>query len=90
MFILVVAFWRSLVATLLVVRSAKTFGVTAHDSDLTGPQKFHARPVPRIGGIGIVAGALAGALVLAWQDPHARASRRSYCSVAACRASWPA
>jgi UDP-N-acetylmuramyl pentapeptide phosphotransferase/UDP-N-acetylglucosamine-1-phosphate transferase len=68
MLILVVAFAVSLVMTVLVVRSAKTFGVLSHDSDLTGPQKFHARPVPRIGGLGIVAGTAAGALVLAWQD----------------------
>jgi len=69
MSILVAAFLASLLATLLVVRSAKAWGIAAHDSDLSGPQKFHSRPVPRIGGVGIVAGALAGAAVLAWHEP---------------------
>lgn len=68
MLILLAAFVASLLVTLLVVRSARTIGSAAHDSDLNGPQKFHARPVPRIGGVGLVAGAVAGALALAWQD----------------------
>jgi UDP-N-acetylmuramyl pentapeptide phosphotransferase/UDP-N-acetylglucosamine-1-phosphate transferase len=64
MLILLAAFVASLLATMLVVRSGRSIGFAAHDSDLTGPQKFHARPVPRIGGIGIVAGAVAGAFAL--------------------------
>ena len=68
MLILLAAFVASLLTTLLVVRSGRSVGFVAHDSDLTGPQKFHARPVPRIGGIGIVAGALAGAFALLVQD----------------------
>lgn len=69
MLVLVAAFVTSLCVTLLVVRSARGVGIlAAHDSDLTGPQKFHARPVPRIGGLGLVAGALSGAAVLAWHD----------------------
>ncbi|MFO1218972.1 MAG: glycosyltransferase [Burkholderiaceae bacterium] len=68
MLVLVAAVVASLLVTLLVVRSARGESFAAHDSDLTGPQKFHARPVPRIGGIGLVAGALAGAAVLAWHD----------------------
>ena len=32
---------------------------------MSGPQKFHARPVPRIGGVGIFLG-LASALLSAW------------------------
>ena len=64
MLILLVAFGVSLVLTLLSVAAARRHSHLLNDHDLSGPQKFHARPVPRVGGVGIVAGALAGALVL--------------------------
>jgi UDP-N-acetylmuramyl pentapeptide phosphotransferase/UDP-N-acetylglucosamine-1-phosphate transferase len=68
MLILLVAFGVSLGLTLLVVRAAKGHAHFFNDHDLSGPQKFHARPVPRVGGVGIVAGVLiAGTLVL-WRD----------------------
>ncbi|MGL6181314.1 MAG: hypothetical protein ACRC2G_04045, partial [Aestuariivirga sp.] len=73
MLILVVAFAVSLVMTLIAVRSAKAHAHLSHDHDLSGPQKFHAMPVPRIGGLGILAGALAGAAVLWWRDPSSGA-----------------
>lgn len=73
MSILVAAFLASLVATLWIVRVSRTDGHRAHDSDLSGPQKFHVKPVPRIGGVGIVAGVLAGALALRWSAPSATA-----------------
>ena len=68
MLILIVAFAVSLIVTLVTVRSAKAHAHLSHDHDLSGPQKFHALPVPRIGGLGILAGALAGALVLWSRD----------------------
>ena len=68
MLILVVAFAVSLVITLITVRSAKAHAHLSHDHDLSGPQKFHAMPVPRIGGFGILAGAVAGTAVLWLQD----------------------
>ena len=72
MSILLTAFIAALVATLWIVRAGRSrVGRAAHDSDLSGPQKFHTRPVPRIGGLGIVAGVLAGALAMAWQDLRA-------------------
>jgi UDP-N-acetylmuramyl pentapeptide phosphotransferase/UDP-N-acetylglucosamine-1-phosphate transferase len=53
----------SFLATLLIVRYASAReGFAGGDTDTTGVQKFHARPVPRIGGAGILAG-LAGAAV---------------------------
>ena len=64
MLILIVAFAVSLAITLITVRSAKAHAHLSNDHDLSGPQKFHALPVPRIGGLGIVAGVLAAALVL--------------------------
>jgi UDP-N-acetylmuramyl pentapeptide phosphotransferase/UDP-N-acetylglucosamine-1-phosphate transferase len=68
---LLIAFLTSLAVTLWVVRAGRLVGHAAHDSDLSGPQKFHARPVPRIGGLGIVAGVFAGALIVGLQDPRA-------------------
>jgi UDP-N-acetylmuramyl pentapeptide phosphotransferase/UDP-N-acetylglucosamine-1-phosphate transferase len=68
MSILLAAFVASLAMTLWVVRTARATGHAAHDIDLTGPQKFHVRPVPRIGGVGIVVGVLAGALAVGLQD----------------------
>ena len=70
MLVLVASFLASLIATLWVVRTSRAAGHAAQDSDLTGPQKFHARPVPRIGGLGIVAGVSIGALAMVWQDPR--------------------
>jgi UDP-N-acetylmuramyl pentapeptide phosphotransferase/UDP-N-acetylglucosamine-1-phosphate transferase len=49
----VISFLTSLVATLLVVRSASLHAWSA-DHDFSGPQKFHTRAVPRIGGLGVL------------------------------------
>lgn len=49
----VIAFLSSLAVTLVVVRSASLHAWSA-DHDLSGPQKFHTRPVPRIGGLGVL------------------------------------
>jgi UDP-N-acetylmuramyl pentapeptide phosphotransferase/UDP-N-acetylglucosamine-1-phosphate transferase len=69
MFVLLAAFAVSLAVTLLLVHRAKSGGHRFHDHDLSGPQKFHAAPVPRVGGIGIFAGALAGAAVTWLRQP---------------------
>ena len=50
------AFSASLGVTLLMVHRSRTEGHLFHDHDLSGPQKLHATPVPRVGGIGIVSG----------------------------------
>lgn len=62
------AFGASFLVTLWVVRSA-FHARFSHDHDVSGPQKFHARPVPRIGGLGIVAGVAVGVVLLAWRAP---------------------
>jgi UDP-N-acetylmuramyl pentapeptide phosphotransferase/UDP-N-acetylglucosamine-1-phosphate transferase len=54
----------SLATTLLVVHMTKSRGGSLLDSDTSGPQKFHARPVARIGGVGILAGLVAALLPL--------------------------
>jgi UDP-N-acetylmuramyl pentapeptide phosphotransferase/UDP-N-acetylglucosamine-1-phosphate transferase len=64
---LVLSFLASLLVTLLVVRSAVSHAHRSADHDLTGPQKFHAEPVPRVGGIGIFV-SLAACAVLAWAE----------------------
>jgi UDP-N-acetylmuramyl pentapeptide phosphotransferase/UDP-N-acetylglucosamine-1-phosphate transferase len=53
---------------LWIVRHTGNPGSLAQDQPLSGPQKFHVRPVPRIGGVGIFAGLIAAVLVLAWRD----------------------
>jgi UDP-N-acetylmuramyl pentapeptide phosphotransferase/UDP-N-acetylglucosamine-1-phosphate transferase len=63
MLVLLLGFALSGVITFLVIRFASTHAHLSGDSDMSGPQKFHARPVPRIGGLGILIG-LAGALLL--------------------------
>lgn len=58
-------FFFAAIVTLLVIHSARTHGHLSADTDLSGPQKFHASPVPRIGGVGMYLGLLALA-VLVW------------------------
>jgi UDP-N-acetylmuramyl pentapeptide phosphotransferase/UDP-N-acetylglucosamine-1-phosphate transferase len=71
MVLLVAAFAVSLCLTLLIVRSAKMHSHLSMDHDVSGPQKFHAHPVPRVGGLGIVSGLLVAVVVLYWTDPEA-------------------
>ncbi len=67
MMMLLVAFVVSTIASLLLVRSARGRLRFSNDFDLDGPQKFHAVPVPRIGGLGIVAGASLGLALVDWR-----------------------
>ena len=60
---LLLSFVVSLIATLLVVRSSDRHAHLSADHELDGPQKFHRRPVPRVGGVGILAAMLSGALL---------------------------
>ena len=56
-------FLVALLATLLIMRSSFRHGHLSADHDLSGPQKFHSRPVPRIGGAGVIVAILAGMLI---------------------------
>ena len=69
---LLIPFFIAAIITLLVIRSARTHGHFSADDDLSGPQKFHATAVPRIGGVGMYLGLLALAL-FAWQQGAADA-----------------
>ena len=66
------AFAVAAAASLFVIRSAHRHGHATGDHDFRGPQKFHARAVPRIGGIGIFIGFGAAAAALAWREPAHR------------------
>src|SRR5262249_53094307 len=68
MLILLSAFGASLFLTLVMVAVARRHARFFNDHDFSGPQKFHARVVPRVGGIGIVAGVLLGCALLYWRD----------------------
>ena len=70
MLVLLLSFGVSLVVTLLIVRSANAHAGLSADHDLSGPQKFHARPVPRIGGIAVMAGIFAGAILIQLRRPE--------------------
>lgn len=69
MFWFLCAFAAATALTLLVVRASRAYGHLVHDNDLSGPQKFHARPVPRVGGVGIVGGLLVATAILSTQQP---------------------
>jgi UDP-N-acetylmuramyl pentapeptide phosphotransferase/UDP-N-acetylglucosamine-1-phosphate transferase len=56
MFYLLVSFFVAAVVTLLVIHSSRSHAHFSADADLSGPQKFHAAPVPRIGGVGMFTG----------------------------------
>jgi UDP-N-acetylmuramyl pentapeptide phosphotransferase/UDP-N-acetylglucosamine-1-phosphate transferase len=72
MFALLLAFALSLGVTLVVVHVGRKHAHVFHDHDLSGPQKFHVRPVPRVGGMGIFVGLLAAVALLAAQKAEAR------------------
>lgn len=63
---LLVGFSVSLCLTLAVIHSAKAHAQITLDHDVSGPQKFHAHPVPRVGGVGIVVGYAAAMVILLW------------------------
>jgi UDP-N-acetylmuramyl pentapeptide phosphotransferase/UDP-N-acetylglucosamine-1-phosphate transferase len=65
---MLVAFAVSLVLTLLTLKLTKRRIGAAGDHDTTGPQKFHAAPVPRIGGLGIFLALIAGCVVVGLRD----------------------
>ncbi len=56
-------FLVGLLVTLFIMRSAMRHGHLSADHDLSGPQKFHARVVPRIGGLGVMVAIVSGAVI---------------------------
>lgn len=64
--ILLLATFLSLVVGMCLIHFAHLHERFSADHDLGGVQKFHARPVPRIGGVPIALGLTAGSCLLAW------------------------
>ena len=56
----------SALAMFLVVYSEGLHAHWSADHDLSGPQKMHVKAVPRVGGIGILAGVCGGLAAEAW------------------------
>lgn len=67
--VLLSAFLVSLLIALQLVRRARQGVTRLTDHDLSGPQKFHSAPVPRVGGIGIFCGVVAAMGVLYAFEP---------------------
>ncbi len=63
---LLLSFFISVLLSGWVVHAAGQGTHFLLDHDTAGPQKFHARPVPRVGGVGIVGGLAAGVVLLVW------------------------
>ena len=63
---LIFSLFVSILLTGWAVRAARQGGSLALDHDTSGPQKFHDQPVPRVGGIGILGGVMAGAGLMLW------------------------
>ncbi|HEY8607317.1 MAG TPA: glycosyltransferase [Noviherbaspirillum sp.] len=61
-----ISFIISAILSLLIVRYATTHAL---DSDMLGVQKFHARAVPRIGGLGIFVAVIATSMVATYRSP---------------------
>lgn len=61
----ITSFLIGLAATFLVLRMSR-YGAFSADHDLTSVQKFHAQPVPRVGGIGVFVAIIAGITAQHW------------------------
>lgn len=60
----IVSFFISFLSTLAIIRFQYLHENISGDSDLSGPQKFHTKPVPRIGGISIFLGLVIAVLFI--------------------------
>lgn len=66
---LLTAFFISFIATFLIIRFKHLHSGTSGDFDLSGPQKFHTKVVPRIGGISIALGISAAIILKLMNSP---------------------
>ncbi|MDE1713178.1 glycosyltransferase (plasmid) [Chromobacterium amazonense] len=71
--ILLLATFLSVVVGMFLIHFSHLHESFSADHDLGGVQKFHARPVPRIGGVPMAAGLVAGCGLLAWLQKDASA-----------------
>lgn len=74
MFILILSFLASLIVGALVIRYDHLHAHLSGDHAGSGPQKFHVHPTPRIGGVpilvGIMAGSTAAVVKHGWVEWH--------------------
>ena len=56
-------FLVGLLATVFILRLSIRHGHLSADHDLSGPQKFHGRPVPRVGGAGVMVAIVTGGVI---------------------------
>ncbi len=66
LWILLIAFACSAIVMFFVVNSSEHHFHWSADHDLSGPQKMHVKAVPRVGGLGVLAGVCGGAVIAAW------------------------
>lgn len=71
MALLIITFLVSGMATLVLIWSSARHHALSADHDLDGPQKFHAKPVPRVGGAGVMAAMLVGVVFAGSTDARA-------------------
>lgn len=70
MIALSVAFLVSLVVIFILIRYEHLHSHVTSDHDLIGVQKFHATPVPRVGGVAVIIGILCGEGVKYFLEPE--------------------
>ena len=63
-----ISFLVAFIATLLILRYQHIHARFSHDHDLSGVQKYHSRPVPRIGGAAVFLAFVLGMLPSVWRD----------------------
>jgi len=63
MYSLFSAFFFSLIGTLLIIRYQSIHSSFTGDLDISGPQKFHSGPIPRIGGLSIFLAVVLGSFI---------------------------
>jgi len=66
-----VSFISSLLTSLFIIKTKRFHDRFSYDNDLSGTQKFHKLPVPRIGGFVIVVGLLCGGYYFASRSSYA-------------------
>lgn len=74
----VLAFAASFCMSLFIVASQRWHGKLSNDHDLNGVQKVHTTAVPRVGGIAVLAGIIAGLWLFNHFWPEVLSSKRAY------------
>jgi UDP-GlcNAc:undecaprenyl-phosphate GlcNAc-1-phosphate transferase len=67
---LIIAFFTSFLISILIIRTKHFHESMSGDLDLSGPQKFHSKIVPRVGGISIAI-AIFAAIMTHFSEDHA-------------------